>query len=109
MFPTQVVQQPAGTYTPQQHSARVAPLFLEPVLAYAVYWAVLGALRLFDRRDRRRLDSLNRKLRNMVSELKVLPHGRLSTMPACRRLLHAPQSFARCMLSACLQHWLPSR
>lgn len=70
------MQQPAGTYTAQQHSARVAPLFLEPVLAYAVYWAVLGGMRLFDGRDRARLESLNRKLRKMVAELKVL-------VPAC--------------------------
>lgn len=69
-----VVQQPPGTYTPQQHSLRVAPLFLEPLLAYVLYFVVLGALRLFDMRDRRRLDSLNRRLRKMVSELKVCTH-----------------------------------
>lgn len=89
VLPHQVVQQPAGTYTAQQHSARVAPLFLEPVLAYAVYWAVLGALQLFDRRDRRRLDSLNRKLRKMVSELKVLPRDCISKTLLCREHLHA--------------------
>ena len=79
----QVVQQPTGTYTPQGHSLRVAPLFAEPVLAYLLYYIVLGAMHLWDNRDKRRVEVLNRKLRKMVSELKVVyahsfPCGHLS-------------------------------
>ena len=68
---SQVVQQPSGTYTPQQHSLRVAPLFLEPLLAYLLYYMVLGCLSLYHRRDRRKLETLNSKMRKMVAELKV--------------------------------------
>ena len=77
----QVVRQPAGTYTPQQHSLRVAPLFLEPLLAYVLYFVVLGAMHIFDRRDRRRLNGLNRRLRKMILELKVQPMGQ--KQPCC--------------------------
>ncbi|CAK0742861.1 hypothetical protein CVIRNUC_001426 [Coccomyxa viridis] len=65
-----VVQQPTGTYTPQGHSMRVAPLFAEPVLAYLLYYIVLGAMHLWDNRDKRRVEVLNKKLRKMVAELK---------------------------------------
>ena len=68
----QVVQQPTGTYTPQGHSLRVAPLFAEPVLAYLLYYIVLGAMHLWDNRDKRRVEVLNKKLRKMVAELKVV-------------------------------------
>ncbi len=67
----QVIQQPAGTYTPQQHSLRVAPLFAEPILAFLLYYVILGAMHLWDKRDKRRVDILSKKLRKMVSELKV--------------------------------------
>ena len=67
----QVIQQPAGTYTPQQHSLRVAPLFAEPILAFLLYYVILGAMHLWDKRDKRRVDVLSKKLRKMVSELKV--------------------------------------
>lgn len=49
----------------------MAPLFLEPVLAYLLYYVVLGCLDLFHRRDKRKLDNLNNKMRKMVAELKV--------------------------------------
>lgn len=81
----QVVRQPAGTYTPQQHSMRVAPLFLEPLLAYLLYYVVLGCMSLYHRRDRRKLDSLNRKLRKMVAELKVSPNKRIISAPVMQR------------------------
>ena len=94
----QVVQQPTGTYTPQGHSLRVAPLFAEPILAYLLYYIVLGAMHLWDNRDKRRVEVLNKKLRKMVSELKVVyarsyPCGHLSkggcdlSSSACPRLL----------------------
>ncbi len=51
----------------------MAPLFLEPLLAYLLYYIVLGCLSLYHRRDRLKLDSLNKKLRKMVTELKVGP------------------------------------
>ena len=66
-----MIQQPAGTYTPQQHSLRVAPLFAEPILAFLLYYVILGAMHLWDKRDKRRVDVLSKKLRKMVSELKV--------------------------------------
>ncbi|CAL8460568.1 g97 [Coccomyxa elongata] len=69
-----VVQQPAGTYTPQQHSLRVAPLFLEPLLAYMLYYVMLSCLSLYHRRDRRKLETLNSKMRKMVAELKDSTH-----------------------------------
>ena len=68
----QVVQQPTGTYTPREHSLRVAPLFAEPILAYLLYYIVLGAMHLWDNRDKRRVEVLNKKLRKMVAELKVV-------------------------------------
>lgn len=67
----QVIQQPVGTYTPQQHSLRVAPLFAEPILAFLLYYVILGAMHLWDKRDKRRVDSLSKRLRKMVAELKV--------------------------------------
>ena len=68
-----MVRQPAGTYTPQQHSLRVAPLFAEPILAFLLYYIVLGAMHLWDKRDKRRVEVLSKKLRKMVAELKVRP------------------------------------
>lgn len=67
----QVIQQPAGTYTPQEHSLRVAPLFAEPILAFLLYYIILGAMHLWDKRDKRRVELLSKKLRKMVAELKV--------------------------------------
>ena len=67
----QVIRQPAGTYTPQEHSVRVAPLFAEPIVAFLLYYVILGAMHLWDKRDKRRVDNLSKKLRKMVSELKV--------------------------------------
>ena len=72
-FYGQVIQQPAGTYTPQEHSVRVAPLFAEPILAFLLYYGILGAMHLWDKRDKRRVDILSKKLRKMVAELKVRP------------------------------------
>ena len=50
---------------------RVAPLFAEPILAFLLYYVILGAMHLWDKRDKRRVDVLSKKLRKMVSELKV--------------------------------------
>ena len=67
----QVIQQPAGTYTPQEHLLRVGPLFAEPILAFLLYYVILGAMHLWDKRDKGRVETLSKKLRKMVSDLKV--------------------------------------
>ena len=79
----QVIQQPAGTYTPQEHSLRVAPLFAEPFLADLLYYVILGAMHLWDKRDRRRVDMLSKELRKMVAELKQAHHWSPGTSCSC--------------------------
>ena len=49
----------------------MAPLFAEPILAFLLYYVILGAMHLWDTRDKRRVDLLSKKLRKMVAELKV--------------------------------------
>ena len=67
----QVVRQPPGTYTAREHSARVAPLFLEPLLAWAAHALAGTALHMAARRDAARLGRLQSNLRKMVAELKA--------------------------------------
>ena len=92
----QVVQQPTGTYTPQGHSLRVAPLFAEPVLAYLLYYIVLGAMHLWDNRDKRRVEVLNKKLRKMVAELKVVcaQPSPMTTSPSVAAIVSAVHALA---------------
>ena len=93
----QVVQQPTGTYTPQEHSLRVAPLFAEPILAYLLYYVVLGAMHLWDNRDKRRVEVLNKKLRKMVAELKVVYARSSSRDHVCYSCSHLPSSACPCI------------
>lgn len=73
---TQVVRQPPGTYTAQGHTLRVAPLFVEPLVAWLLHALAGTGLRVLARRDAARLSSLQGNLRKMVSALKArLPWG----------------------------------
>ena len=67
----QVVRQPPGTYTARGHSARVAPLFLEPLVAWLAHALAGTVLRAAARRDAARLGRLQSNLRKMVAELKA--------------------------------------
>lgn len=67
----QVLRQPQGTYTPQQHALRVSPILVEPASAFGLHYCVFGLLRLRNRRLDRRLKSLNKKMKQLIHDLKV--------------------------------------
>ncbi len=67
----QVRQQPAGTYTSQEHFVRVLPIFLVPSTEWGLYLALRWVLRWVEARDRAKITSLQAKLKKMVNELKV--------------------------------------
>lgn len=64
-------QQPAGTYSYQQHFARVGGAMALPAAAFAAHWLLLLGLGLLEGRDGRRLKALEGAKRGMIKELKV--------------------------------------
>lgn len=67
----QVLRQPPGRFTAAQHSARVAPVLLTPLVAFLLHAALRWLAGALGRRDARRLRQLEARLRKMVGELKV--------------------------------------
>ena len=74
-----MLRQPQGTYTAQQHALRVSPIIIEPVFAFGLHYCVFGLLRLRDRRLDRRLKGLNKKMKQLIHDLKVKRHGQHET------------------------------
>lgn len=68
---TQVLRQPEGTYTAQEHALRVSPILVEPVGAYSLHCIIQWLLKMRDKRLARRLKSLETKMKRMVHDLKV--------------------------------------
>ncbi|KAK9842100.1 hypothetical protein WJX81_008359 [Elliptochloris bilobata] len=73
-FAAWVVRQPPGTYTARGHSTRVAPLFLEPFVAWLAHALAGTALQVAAQRDAARLARLQGNLRKMVAGLKDSTH-----------------------------------
>ena len=59
-----------GTYTPREHLARVAPLFVEPAVVLAALALVRSLGSAVAARDERRLRAARRRLREAVADLK---------------------------------------
>lgn len=70
LFAAWVLRQPEGTYTAQQHAARVSPLLLEPLTAYVLHCSLQWLLKVRDKRLGRRLTTLQTKMKRMVHDLK---------------------------------------
>jgi len=69
-YATWVVQQPLGKYSSIDHAKRVAPAFIAPIMAWAVYQVTDRLRSLFDRRADAQIKRLKEKLGKMVAELK---------------------------------------
>jgi hypothetical protein len=67
----QVLRQPPSTFTPQGHAIRVAPVLLEPIIAFAAHYATNWLLKWRDKTASRKLKASQAKLRKMITELKV--------------------------------------
>lgn len=67
----QVLRQPEGTYTAQEHALRVSPIVLEPIGAYSLHCLLQWLLKIRDKRLARYLKSLQTKMKKMVHDLKV--------------------------------------
>jgi hypothetical protein len=65
-----VMQQPLGKYSSIGHAKRVAPVFIAPIMAYAVFRVTDKLRSLFDRRADAQIKSLKQKLTKMLAELK---------------------------------------
>ena len=68
---SQVLRQPEGTYTPQEHALRVSPILIEPLSAYSLHCIIQWLLKIRDKRLTRRLKSLDTKMKRMIHDLKV--------------------------------------
>lgn len=68
---TQVLRQPEGTYTAQEHALRVSPIVIEPIGAYSIHCVLQWLLKLREGRVAGRLKSLETKMKRMVHDLKV--------------------------------------
>lgn len=67
----QVLRQPEGTYTAQEHALRVSPIVVEPIGAYCIHCFLQWLLKIRDKRLAGRLKSLETKMKRMVHDLKV--------------------------------------
>ena len=67
----QVLRQPEGTYTAQEHALRVSPILIEPIGAYSLHCLLQWLLKIRDKRLARHLKSLQTKMKKMVHDLKV--------------------------------------
>ena len=74
----------------------MAPLFAEPIIAFLLYYVILGAMHLWDNRDKRRVEVLNKKLRKMVAELKVVcaQPSPMTTSPSVAAIVSAVHALA---------------
>ncbi len=64
------MQQPAGTFSPAGHAKRVAPVFLTPAMAWAIFSAADWLRGLADRRADAQMKKLKDKLRKILADLK---------------------------------------
>lgn len=71
MCHTQIQQQPAGTYTYQEHFNRTAAAMAVPAFAVLLHYVSVVALDLKQRRDLRKLQRLEEAKRAMLKELKA--------------------------------------
>lgn len=69
----QVQQQPAGTFTYQQHFNRTAGAMMVPVCAVLLHYILALVMDMQQRRDTRKLQRLQDAKKSMVKELKVKP------------------------------------
>ncbi|KAF8073061.1 hypothetical protein HT031_000722 [Scenedesmus sp. PABB004] len=77
----QVQQQPPGTFTYQQHFARVGGALALPAAAGALHWLAALALGVLQRRDAARVKRLEGMKRSMVKELKDMSrYDRIKTL-----------------------------
>ena len=77
------VRAPAGALSSAAHAARVAPLFLEPVLVLTLLWLLAAASTAAGARDARALSRARARLRAAVAELKdATRHDRTASLLA---------------------------
>ena len=77
------VRAPAGALSSAAHAARVAPLFLEPVLVLTLLWLLAAASTAAGARDARALSRAHARLRAAVAELKdATRHDRTASLLA---------------------------